>query len=109
MTKKIGDKKVGGVSSTGETSAVDSTGAVSGVSEVKATGGVGAVKGAGSATRRQSTRAMTMEEREQLLKMINEEAEALFGKTGMSAEKRQIVENAVKMAVDSGLIEGEEE
>lgn len=108
MTKKIGDKKIGGVQSTTSTSAVEGTEVVGGVAGVKATSGVGGVEGAGAVNRRRPTRTMSLAEREQLFQMINEEADKLFGEGGMSPTQRNVVKNAVRMAVDAGLVETEE-
>lgn len=109
MTKKIGDKKIHGVKSTQETSGVKGAEVVGGVAGVKAATGVGGVKGAGAIRKRQSTRTMTVEEREELFKMINEEAEAMFGRSGMPQAQRELVQNAVKMAVDAGLLDEDDE
>lgn len=106
MPKKIGDTKVGGVKSTKGTSEVEGTEAVDSVGVIKSTSGVGGVGRAGAVgSKRRSTRTMTLEEREELFKMINEEADKMFKNSGLSAEKRALVESAVKMAVDSGLID----
>lgn len=108
MTKKIGDKKIGGVQSTDSTGAVEGTDLVGGVAGVKATTGVGGVGGADAVNRRRPTRTMTAAEREQLFHMINEEAEKLFGEGGMSPTQRNVVKKAVRMAVDAGLVDEEE-
>jgi hypothetical protein len=109
MTKKIGDKKIGGVHGTTETSAVEGTDVVGSVGGVKAATGVGGVSGPGAVSKRRSTRTMTLAEREQLFQMINEEAEKLFGDSQMSPTQRNVVKNAVRMAVDAGIIEDEPE
>lgn len=105
MTKKPKDGKIGAVSRAGGSENVQSPDAVHSVGEVKATSGVGAVKSAGLSGKRRSTRIMSAAEREQLFKLINEEADKLFEKSGISEEKRSVLKNAVKMAVDSGLLE----
>jgi len=109
MTKKIGDKKIGGVQSTTTTTGVEGTEVVGGVAGVKATSGVGSVDGAGTVNRRRPTRTMTLAEREQLFQMINEEAEKLFGEGEMSPAQRNVVKNAVRMAVDAGLVDADED
>ena len=58
---------------------------------------------------RQATRTMSLEEREELFRLIDEEAERMFGSGILTPEKRSIVQQAVKMAVDSGLVEKEHE
>lgn len=109
MTKKIGDKKVGGVKSAKEAADVEGTEAVTGVGGVQATTGVGGVKGAGAVGKRRATRTMTMAEREQLFRMINEEADKMFNEQGIPAKQREVLANAVKMAVDVGIIPEDEE
>jgi hypothetical protein len=105
MVGKIGDKKVSGVRSTKEASQIESTGAVSGVSEVKATAGVSGVGGVGAISgKRRATRVMSREEREQLFNMIREEADRLVEEGAIPASQRQVVKEAVLMAVDSGII-----
>jgi len=105
MTKKIGDKKIGGIEGTKVTTAVEGTDVVGGVAGVKATTGVGGIQSAGAIGKRRHTRSMTLAEREQLFQMINEEAEKLFGEGGMSDSQRTVVKNAVRMAVDAGLLD----
>jgi len=109
MTKKIGDKKIGGVHGATETSAVEGTEVVGNVSGVKATTGVGGVGSAGAINKRRATRTMTLAEREQLFQMINEEAEKLFGEGGMSPAQKNVVKNAVRMAVDAGIVAEDED
>lgn len=102
MNGKIGDKKIGGVNTTRETSQVDRAQEVGGVEETRA---IGQVRGAGSVgDRRRPTRVMTAEEREKFFKMVDEEADRLFGSNALSPKRRELVKQAVKMAVDSGLL-----
>jgi hypothetical protein len=103
MTKKIGDKKVGGVDSTRQTGSVKETGTVSQVGSVKATTGVGGVGGVGAVGKRRPTRTMTLQEREELFRMIDEEAEKMLKNGLLPPEKRAAVQSAVKMAVDAGI------
>ncbi len=109
MTKKIGDKKVGGVKSTKETTGVEGTDLVSGVGNVKATTAVGGIGRAGAVGSSRLTRTMSLAEREQLFKMINEEADKLAQEGLLPKAKRQAVESAVKMAIDAGLLPSEDE
>lgn len=107
MPKKPDDKKVGGVGSRSTT--VRGTESVSEVTKVKATSGIGGVKGAGAIGKRRPTRVMSLAERQELFNLIDEEAEKMFASGALPAEKKQLVQQAVKMAVDSGLMEEEEE
>ena len=110
MTKKIGDKKITGIKSTDvkSTEAADGvkgTGSVGAVSAVKQTGGVSASAAAsGSTAKRRATVVMSYAEREQLFQMVTEEASKMFAGSKMSGEKQKIVADAVKMAIDSGLL-----
>lgn len=106
MTDKIGDKKkIGSVQSTGEAGKVQGADTVTSVDKVKATASVGGVGGVGGISKRNPTRVMSAAERDQIFQMINEEAEKLFA--NMPEEKRKVVTEAVKMAVDSGIIDEE--
>jgi hypothetical protein len=109
MGKKSDDGKVGSVKGTGSTTNVQGTESVGSVGEVKATSGVGAVKGAGAVGKRRPTRIMSPAERENLFRLINEEADKLFAGSGMSEEKKQVLKSAVKMAVDAGIVDEEDE
>lgn len=104
MSKDRGDKKITGVTSTKGTKTVEGTEQVGAVTGVKATTGIGATQGVGGIQKRGATRTMSLAEREHLFNMVDEEAKKLFGNT-VSPEKRKLVEDAVKMAIDSGLVE----
>ncbi len=111
MTKKIGDKKVapvkaGDVKSTEAADQVTGSGEVGAVGAVKGTGGVGSASAAsGSTSKRRATTVMSFAEREQLFQMVTEEATKMFAGTQMSDEKQKLVAEAVKMAIDSGLLD----
>lgn len=108
MTKKIGDKKLGGVKSTTHATEVEGTEAVSRVTSIQATPGVSSVKGASAIGKRRTTRVMTVEEREQLLQMVEEEAEKALNAGILPQAKKEVVTQAVKMAVDASLISEDE-
>lgn len=101
MTKK----KIGSVQSTVETGKVQGADTVTGVEKVGKTAPVGGIGAVGAVSARKATRVMSAAEREQIFEMINEEANKLFA--GMPEEKKKIVADAVKMAVDSGIIDEE--
>ena len=112
MGKGSGDGKISGIKSSvvkptdlakevAQTDSISEVGEVSGVSAASAVGGA---QGAGGVGRRRPTRTMSYEEREQLFKMVNEEAERIFGQTGMSDSRKRSVTEAVKMAIDAGLL-----
>ena len=106
---KIGKKGVGRVSSTQRTKELEQTAPVDSVAEVQKAGAVGKVDGAQGAGKRRATRVMTLAEREELFSMVSEEAKKLFPEGAMPDEQREIIEGAVKMAIDSGLLPEEEE
>jgi hypothetical protein len=107
-TGKIGGKKIGGVKQTTQSDSVDGAESVDDVGSVKKAGGVGGVSGTSRAGNR-GTRTMTMADREKLFSMVSDEAEKLFKKGQIPAEQREVIEEAVKMAIDAGLLEEEEE
>ena len=108
MVDKIGGKKLGGVKGATETPGIDSAKAIGNVGAVRATSGVGGVKGTGAIGKRRGTRIMTMEERQQLLNMVNEEAEKIFGSGLLPESKKDVVTQAVRMAVDASIAGPEE-
>lgn len=102
--------KVGGVSGKSETKKVEKSENVSGVKEVESASdvkGVGAVKGLSSVG---DVYGIRNSNKEMLKKMISEEAEKLFASGLIPKEQREIVEQAVKMAVDAAAVpDGEED
>jgi hypothetical protein len=109
MTKKIGDKKLGGVKQTTQATQVSGADAVTNVTSIKATAGVGSIKGPGAISgKRRPTRLMTLEERQQLLQIVSEEADKMFNAGLLPAEKKEIVTKAVKMTVDASLLTASE-
>ena len=110
MTKKIGDKsKVSQIKSTQEAHGVQRTEAISGIGSVKATSAIGGVKGAGAIGQRRMTKIMTPAERAQLFQMINEEAEKLTQDGAILPRQKEVISKAVKMAIDSGIIDDAED
>lgn len=107
MGKKIGDKKIKKVDKGSETKQVKGTESVGEVKGVKKTSSVAAAGRVGSATDRKETQKMTLQEREKIFKMIEDEAEKMFDSSSLSPEQKKLVKEAVKIAVDSGLIEEE--
>lgn len=105
MTKKIGDKKLSGVKQTTQATQVAGAEAVTSVTSVKPASSIGSIKGPGAiGGRRRPTRLMTIEERQQLLQMVSEEADKMFNSGLLPAEKKEIVTKAVKMTVDAGIL-----
>lgn len=105
MTNKIngGPKKPGGPNSVDPTKSIEST-KVSDASQVGAT-----EKQSGTRQVRKTTRPISAEEREHLLKLIREESDRIFGPNGLPESERDTVEGAVTMAIDASVIEEEED
>ena len=108
MTKKIGDKKVSTVGSTTEASSVQGTEGVSSISGIRATSGIQGIGSAGALGRRRATRLMTAAERQQLFNMINEEADKLASEGILPKKQKDAVSQAVKMAVDAGIVDNDD-
>ncbi len=62
---------------------------------------------ADSARVRREGRAITSGDREMLYQLIHEEADKLFGDTGIAEKKRKTVEGAVKITIDASIPEDE--
>ena len=109
--KKVGSagKKIGGVKRGGAADQIRKSEAIVGAGQVKKTSGVGAVTGTGAGGKRRPTRLMTLKEREKYFDMVKEEADKLFANSDLSDEQREVIEEAVKMAVDASLVDDEEE
>lgn len=108
MAKKSDDGKIGAVKGTTGTKGVQGAEEVGSVSGVKPASAVGGVRGAG-AVKRRPTRLMSSAERDNLFRMIDEEADKLFADSNISEEKKQVLKSAVRMAVDAGIpVEDEE-
>lgn len=90
------DDKIKGIS---KTKAVDQ---VTKVDEVTKVSGV---KGADKIAMRRATTIMTSAEREKFFKMIEEEADKLADEGVIPKKQKNIVSKAVKMAIDSGIID----
>ncbi len=108
-TKKIGDKKIASVTSSTQAKSVEGTEAVSGVRGVKATDAIGGVGRTTGVSGTKTTRTMSLAEREELFRMIDQEASKLFSDSSIPAAKRKVVESAVKMAIDASLMPADDD
>jgi hypothetical protein len=105
MNDKSKTGKIGRVSATDKTKQVDRAQAVDGIQQVKAASAIERLKGVGGASMdRRATKTMSPEERERVLRMIREEADKLFSDGLLPASQKELVQQAVLMAVDSGII-----
>jgi hypothetical protein len=102
---KIGGKKITSVQSTESTKKIDSLDSIDSVDKVRAAQSVGGVGAVGGVGKRQGTRIMSAAERQHLFDMVQDEADKLF--KDLPEERRKIVSDAVKMAIDAGSIEEE--
>ncbi|HQH26606.1 MAG TPA: hypothetical protein PLP17_04345 [Oligoflexia bacterium] len=103
MVRKIGDKPgAAGTSSIQSTRSIESTkiGEVEQVKAADSRSGVGAV--------RRSTRQLTPEQQQELLAMINEEADRMFDEGTLPRSKKDTVKGAVRMAIEASMVEEEE-
>lgn len=78
------------------------------IDSVRKTGAVTGVSGADS-SKRGPTRVMSIEERDALLNMVTEEAEKMFGKSKISSEQREAIEEAVKITIDASIVDEEDQ
>lgn len=103
MVKKIGgDKPTHAITpSVQATRTVEGT-KIGAVEQVKALDRQGAVTGV-----RRSTRQLTPEQQQELLAMIDEEADKMFSEQGLPESKKETVKGAVKMAIEASMIEEE--
>ena len=102
---KRGSSKVGGIESSKKLQEVKKTEGVASVESIKATSGIGSVSSAGGIdARRKATRVMSAAEREQLLRMVDDEAEKLFKSGALPSGNKELITQAVKMAVDSSIV-----
>jgi hypothetical protein len=104
------DKKNNGgidkIKETGASEVVKKISKVDSVDEVAPITKVGGVKQAGGVSGARISREMTTQEREKLFRIVDEEADKLFtGSTSIGAKRKKLVQEAVKMAIDSGLLE----
>ena len=63
----------------------------------------------GTGAVRRTTRALTPKEQEELMMMIDEEADRMFGPQGLPESKKETVKDAVRMAIEATLSEEDEE
>jgi hypothetical protein len=102
---KKGSNKIGGIESSKKTQEVKKAESITHVESIKATSGVGSVQGTGGIiANRKSTRIMSAQEREQLLRLVDDEADKLFKSGAIAGSNKELITKAVKMAVDSSIV-----
>ena len=106
MVKKVSGK---GPSVKGTTAAIEPSKAVK-TSKVKTVGNVSKTSEKQGAKRvKGSEHAITKAQRDRLFELVAEEADQLVKKKAIPKKKKETVEKAVKMAIDSAISEDEEE
>ncbi len=106
----VDDKKgkkgsISGVKGSKKTGQIQETGGVENLSSVEKAAGISKVGKALGIGNGKSTGQMSLAEREQILKMVEDEAKQFFKNSGIPKEKQEVIEQAVKMAIDTGLID----
>lgn len=105
-------KKISGTTPSRATTATTGVKASQEVQTAKQVGGVdqvGSVKGRQQLGQtRGATRPMTAEERELLLKLVDEEADRLFAHTDLSETRKRTITQSIKMTLAAGSAEGDE-
>ena len=96
-------KKIDGSKKTNKTSSVESS------SEVSSVGKTSGVDKTQKSQFRSGTREITPELKEQLLQILETEAEKLLSDGEISNKRKSRVKNALKMAIDAGNVEETEE
>ena len=97
--------KIHGISAPRVTTSIEQLSNVSEVEKTQKTSAVSAVRGVGGASKTVSTKSIDFADREVIHRMIHEEADKLFGKGRMTSAKREVIETAVKMAVDAASLQ----
>jgi hypothetical protein len=100
------DSKIGKVDSASRSRAVKETEALGGVEQTKRVEKVKGVQQTASVSK--VGQVVSKAEHAQLMRMVEEEADSMFG-SSMSEDRKRLLKSAVKMALDSGLIIAEEE
>ncbi len=108
MADKDDEKKIGAIGSSDSTKGVRATESLSEVDKVKGADAIKGVAGIAGVGKTGAIGAVSIEQRERLMSIITEEAEKLAAQGVISKSQREVVEQAVKMAIDASLIETKE-
>ena len=101
--------RIGSVSSTTKAKGVEGTQNVERVEGVKGASAVGAVGKVGSVAGSSRVAALSLHQRDKLMNLIAEEAAKLAQQGTISGSQKEIVEQAVKMAIDAALMNEKED
>lgn len=103
--KKRTSDKIGGIESSKKAQEIQKATGIGQIESIKAATGVGSVQGTGGIdSRRKATRIMSAQEREHLLKLVDDEAEKLLKSGAIPKANKELITKAVKMAVDSSIV-----
>lgn len=105
MSKDKNDKKIGSISSSQATKGVKATESVAEVDKVKATAAITGVSGVSGIGKAAAIGAMSFEQRERLMAIVSQETEKLANQGAIPKSQRDLVEAAVKMAIDGSLVD----
>jgi len=103
MSDEKDKKNVKGIGKTQKTTSVSK---VDNIEEVKKVGKTTGVKRSGKTPQAgDNLQRLRYEDREKLLGMVDEEAKNLFRSSKLPEEQKRLIREAVKMAIDSALVE----
>ena len=108
MAQKNDDKKIGAVSSSASAKGVKATESLSEVDKVKGASAIKGISGVSGVGKAGAIGALNLEQRERLMTIISEESQKLAAQGVISNRQRDLVEQAVKMAIDATLIEAQD-
>lgn len=109
MSKEKDDKKVGGIGGATKAKGVQRTREVEETEGVKGAEGVGGVKNVAGVGRPDGVKAISIQQRERLMNLVQEEAAKLAAAGMIPKSQRAVVEQAVKMVIDAAMIDGEDD
>jgi hypothetical protein len=105
MSRKKDDKTIQGITGGSATKGVKATSSVSEVEKVKGASAIRSVSAVSGVRGSSGVSSISFEQREKLLTMVTEEAEKLAAQGLIPKNQRDVVEQAVRMIIDSALIE----
>ena len=110
MSRKEKDKNstVSGVTGTTGAKSIEHLSAVSHVEKTEKTSAISAIKGIDSSVKTHSIGEITSANKEKIFQMLHEEADKLFKTTKITEKKRNVIEKAVQMAIDSAVVDEKE-
>ena len=108
MSKEKDDKKVGGIGGATKAKGVQRTREVEETEGVKGAEGVSGIKNVAGIGRTDGVKALSIQQRDRLMNLVQEEAAKLAASGMIPKSQRAIVEQAVKMVIDAAMIDSDE-